>query len=147
MTISFCLCVCVCVRVAFLLVCLSRLIFLSLGRVRVEFYVNENTLKERLHLYFIKNQRSSESDTTRTLTISEFRSTLAVYGTADILHVHHKNYSAFTADMTIEFPADRSKARSNCSRDSFCMAVKQERRRHHTLHADCLLPVYCPRST
>ncbi|CAN7994306.1 unnamed protein product, partial [Ixodes hexagonus] len=28
-------------------------------RVRVEFYVNENTLKERLHLYFIKNQRSS----------------------------------------------------------------------------------------
>ncbi|KAG0421536.1 hypothetical protein HPB47_002586, partial [Ixodes persulcatus] len=27
--------------------------------VRVEFYVNENTLKERLHLYFIKNQRSS----------------------------------------------------------------------------------------
>ncbi|KAL1425995.1 hypothetical protein MTO96_018644 [Rhipicephalus appendiculatus] len=34
----------------------------SAGRilwVRVEFYVNENTLKERLHLYFIKNQRSS----------------------------------------------------------------------------------------
>lgn len=28
-------------------------------RVRVEFYVNENTLKERLQLYFIKNQRSS----------------------------------------------------------------------------------------
>jgi hypothetical protein len=32
-----------------------------LYRVRVEFYVNENTLKERLQLYFIKNQRSSES--------------------------------------------------------------------------------------
>ncbi|KAH8033190.1 hypothetical protein HPB51_008075 [Rhipicephalus microplus] len=30
--------------------------------VRVEFYVNENTLKERLHLYFIKNQRSSISE-------------------------------------------------------------------------------------
>ncbi|KAF8788632.1 Potassium channel subfamily T member 1 like protein [Argiope bruennichi] len=28
-------------------------------RVRVEFYVNENTLKERLQLFFIKNQRSS----------------------------------------------------------------------------------------
>ncbi|XP_047741157.1 potassium channel subfamily T member 2, partial [Hyalella azteca] len=28
-------------------------------RVRVEYYVNENTLKERLHLYFVKNQRSS----------------------------------------------------------------------------------------
>lgn len=28
-------------------------------RVRVEYYVNENTLKERLHLYFFKNQRSS----------------------------------------------------------------------------------------
>ncbi|KAI1290455.1 Potassium channel subfamily T member 1 [Halotydeus destructor] len=28
-------------------------------RVRVEFYVNENTFKERLQLYFIKNQRSS----------------------------------------------------------------------------------------
>ncbi|KAI1290456.1 Potassium channel subfamily T member 1 [Halotydeus destructor] len=27
--------------------------------VRVEFYVNENTFKERLQLYFIKNQRSS----------------------------------------------------------------------------------------
>nr|CAD7589208.1 unnamed protein product [Timema genevievae] len=29
-------------------------------RVRVEYYVNENTFKERLQLYFIKNQRSSE---------------------------------------------------------------------------------------
>nr|XP_036669643.1 potassium channel subfamily T member 2 isoform X7 [Drosophila suzukii] len=28
-------------------------------RVRVEYYVNENTFKERLQLYFIKNQRSS----------------------------------------------------------------------------------------
>ncbi|XP_060927761.1 potassium channel subfamily T member 1-like [Limanda limanda] len=28
-------------------------------RVQVEFYVNENTLKERLKLFFIKNQRSS----------------------------------------------------------------------------------------
>ncbi|CAG7832399.1 unnamed protein product, partial [Allacma fusca] len=27
--------------------------------VRVEYYVNENTVKERLHLYFFKNQRSS----------------------------------------------------------------------------------------
>ncbi|KAF0292342.1 Potassium channel subfamily T member 2 [Amphibalanus amphitrite] len=31
----------------------------AIPRVRVEYYVNENTLKERLHLYFIKNQRSS----------------------------------------------------------------------------------------
>lgn len=30
------------------------------SRVRVEYYVNENTFKERLQLYFIKNQRSSE---------------------------------------------------------------------------------------
>lgn len=30
-------------------------------RVQVEFYVNENTFKERLKLFFIKNQRSSES--------------------------------------------------------------------------------------
>ncbi|KAF0021950.1 hypothetical protein F2P81_025797 [Scophthalmus maximus] len=28
-------------------------------RVQVEFYVNENTFKERLKLFFIKNQRSS----------------------------------------------------------------------------------------
>lgn len=37
--------------------------FLSLSlclRVQVEFYVNENTFKERLKLFFIKNQRSSE---------------------------------------------------------------------------------------
>lgn len=26
----------------------------------MEFYENENTLKERLHVFFIKNQRSSE---------------------------------------------------------------------------------------
>ncbi|XP_033252210.1 potassium channel subfamily T member 2-like, partial [Drosophila miranda] len=32
---------------------------LRLCRVRVEYYVNENTFKERLQLYFIKNQRSS----------------------------------------------------------------------------------------
>lgn len=31
-----------------------------LFRVRVEYYVNENTFKERLQLYFIKNQRSSK---------------------------------------------------------------------------------------
>lgn len=31
-----------------------------LPRVQVEFYVNENTFKERLKLFFIKNQRSSE---------------------------------------------------------------------------------------
>nr|XP_029495456.1 potassium channel subfamily T member 1 [Oncorhynchus nerka] len=30
-----------------------------LSRVQVEFYVNENTFKERLKLFFIKNQRSS----------------------------------------------------------------------------------------
>lgn len=30
------------------------------GRVEVEFYVNENTFKERLKLFFIKNQRSSK---------------------------------------------------------------------------------------
>lgn len=37
-------------------------LFLSylVSRVRVEYYVNENTFKERLQLYFIKNQRSSE---------------------------------------------------------------------------------------
>ncbi|CAB0028981.1 unnamed protein product [Trichogramma brassicae] len=29
------------------------------AKVRVEYYVNENTFKERLQLYFIKNQRSS----------------------------------------------------------------------------------------
>lgn len=34
---------------------------LLLLRVQVEFYVNENTFKERLKLFFIKNQRSSES--------------------------------------------------------------------------------------
>ena len=28
--------------------------------MQVEFYVNENTFKERLKLFFIKNQRSSE---------------------------------------------------------------------------------------
>ncbi|XP_021695815.1 potassium channel subfamily T member 2 isoform X15 [Aedes aegypti] len=31
----------------------------KIPRVRVEYYVNENTFKERLQLYFIKNQRSS----------------------------------------------------------------------------------------
>ncbi|MEQ2238630.1 hypothetical protein ILYODFUR_035147 [Ilyodon furcidens] len=31
----------------------------TLLRVQVEFYVNENTFKERLKLFFIKNQRSS----------------------------------------------------------------------------------------
>lgn len=30
------------------------------NRVQVEFYVNENTFKERLKLFFIKNQRSSK---------------------------------------------------------------------------------------
>lgn len=35
-------------------------VFCLLHRVRVEYYVNENTFKERLQLYFIKNQRSSE---------------------------------------------------------------------------------------
>ncbi|XP_076288743.1 slowpoke 2 isoform X5 [Lasioglossum baleicum] len=38
---------------------LSRSSFKLDERVRVEYYVNENTLKERLQLYFIKNQRSS----------------------------------------------------------------------------------------
>nr|XP_018901015.1 PREDICTED: potassium channel subfamily T member 2 isoform X3 [Bemisia tabaci] len=32
---------------------------LTIPRVRVEYYVNENTFKERLQLYFVKNQRSS----------------------------------------------------------------------------------------
>ncbi|KAA8584423.1 hypothetical protein FQN60_008208 [Etheostoma spectabile] len=32
------------------------------GRVQVEFYVNENTFKERLKLFFIKNQRSMVTD-------------------------------------------------------------------------------------
>nr|XP_008514371.1 PREDICTED: potassium channel subfamily T member 2 isoform X1 [Equus przewalskii] len=32
---------------------------LTRGRVQVEFYMNENTFKERLKLFFIKNQRSS----------------------------------------------------------------------------------------
>uniref|UniRef100_A0A8C5PK90 Potassium sodium-activated channel subfamily T member 1 n=1 Tax=Leptobrachium leishanense TaxID=445787 RepID=A0A8C5PK90_9ANUR len=41
---------------AFLL--FSRLPF-PFSRVQVEFYVNENTFKERLKLFFIKNQRSS----------------------------------------------------------------------------------------
>jgi len=35
-------------------------IAVSASRVRVEYYVNENTFKERLQLYFIKNQRSSK---------------------------------------------------------------------------------------
>ena len=40
---------------------LNKLInILIIRRVRVEYYVNENTLKERLHLYFVKNQQSSE---------------------------------------------------------------------------------------
>ncbi|XP_043493005.1 potassium channel subfamily T member 2 isoform X3 [Polistes fuscatus] len=38
---------------------LSRSSFRLDDRVRVEYYVNENTFKERLQLYFIKNQRSS----------------------------------------------------------------------------------------
>lgn len=41
--------------------------FLSSLRVQVEFYVNENTFKERLKLFFIKNQRSSESGAWRAL--------------------------------------------------------------------------------
>ncbi|KAI4499806.1 hypothetical protein M0802_005062, partial [Mischocyttarus mexicanus] len=36
-----------------------NLLFYFCYRVRVEYYVNENTFKERLQLYFIKNQRSS----------------------------------------------------------------------------------------
>ena len=44
---------------------LTRLLFIRPSlhpslRVQVEFYVNENTFKERLKLFFIKNQRSSE---------------------------------------------------------------------------------------
>jgi hypothetical protein len=38
----------------------SKVVNLSFSRVRVEYYVNENTFKERLQLYFIKNQRSSK---------------------------------------------------------------------------------------
>ncbi|KAI4478348.1 hypothetical protein M0804_012002 [Polistes exclamans] len=39
--------------------CESIFFFSICYRVRVEYYVNENTFKERLQLYFIKNQRSS----------------------------------------------------------------------------------------
>ncbi|XP_039953033.1 uncharacterized protein LOC120770006 [Bactrocera tryoni] len=51
-------------------------IALQIPRVRVEYYVNENTFKERLQLYFIKNQRSKpqffESDSNfRTHTSSD----------------------------------------------------------------------------
>lgn len=38
---------------------LTKLDLIKYFRVRVEYYVNENTLKERLHFYFFKNQRSS----------------------------------------------------------------------------------------
>lgn len=38
--------------------CVPALLFSV--RVQVEFYVNENTFKERLKLFFIKNQRSSK---------------------------------------------------------------------------------------
>lgn len=38
----------------------STLMSLLSPRVQVEFYVNENTFKERLKLFFIKNQRSSK---------------------------------------------------------------------------------------
>ena len=34
--------------------------FRFIFRVRVEYYVNENTFKERLQLYFIRNQKTSE---------------------------------------------------------------------------------------
>lgn len=34
--------------------------FFNYFRVQVEFYMNENTFKERLKLFFIKNQRSSK---------------------------------------------------------------------------------------
>lgn len=37
------------------------MLLFSLCRVQVEFYMNENTFKERLKLFFIKNQRSSKS--------------------------------------------------------------------------------------
>lgn len=37
-------------------------LWLNVCRVAVEYYVNENTFKERLQLYFIRNQRSSEID-------------------------------------------------------------------------------------
>nr|CAD7438292.1 unnamed protein product [Timema bartmani] len=36
----------------------SAVEFNTTSAVRVEYYVNENTFKERLQLYFIKNQRS-----------------------------------------------------------------------------------------
>ncbi|XP_064867219.1 potassium channel subfamily T member 1 [Oncorhynchus nerka] len=44
---------------AFFLQCDCCLLDLFMQRVQVEFYVNENTFKERLKLFFIKNQRSS----------------------------------------------------------------------------------------
>nr|XP_023488332.1 potassium channel subfamily T member 2 isoform X3 [Equus caballus] len=38
---------------------ITLLVHTSRGQVQVEFYMNENTFKERLKLFFIKNQRSS----------------------------------------------------------------------------------------
>lgn len=40
--------------------CVFEPLSLLSRRVQVEFYVNENTFKERLKLFFIKNQRSSK---------------------------------------------------------------------------------------
>ncbi|XP_075585247.1 slowpoke 2 isoform X4 [Dermatophagoides farinae] len=34
-------------------------VYSNLSRIRVEFYENENTIKEKLHVFFIKNQRTS----------------------------------------------------------------------------------------
>lgn len=39
---------------------LYKFVFTFSFRVQVEFYMNENTFKERLKLFFIKNQRSSK---------------------------------------------------------------------------------------
>lgn len=47
-------------KIYYILYIISLSLSLVSCRVRVEYYVNENTFKERLQLYFIKNQRSSE---------------------------------------------------------------------------------------
>lgn len=59
-------------------------------RVQVEFYVNENTFKERLKLFFIKNQRSSESFSSR----PEERLSLWLFSCCEVLVVSAFTWSA-----------------------------------------------------
>lgn len=55
---NICMALFVCAAVFF--VCVTVTFLFLPFRVQVEFYVNENTFKERLKLFFIKNQRSSK---------------------------------------------------------------------------------------